>query len=274
MSERTPITAPAAPAAVGPYSQAIRHGDLIFCSGALPLDPGPASSSTAPSLPRRSSACEISPPSARPPAPSSLGPCGRPSSPPTSRASPRSTPPTRRFSRARRPPARRSGSWRCRRARGSRSTRSWRSTECPMRPRGARAWTTSKRCATPPPTRSGPRPCSASGSSRADVAARSRSRRRTCSEPAPSSCAGRWRNCAGSIGPTARASSPAAPGTTRRRSPMPPGPAASPARSSCPRMRRSPRWPRSRPSGRACGTRARRSTSASPPPVSSRSGTG
>ena len=32
MSERTPITAPAAPAAVGPYSQAIRHGDLIFCS--------------------------------------------------------------------------------------------------------------------------------------------------------------------------------------------------------------------------------------------------
>jgi 2-iminobutanoate/2-iminopropanoate deaminase len=39
MSERTTITAPAAPAAVGPYSQAIRHGDLIFCSGALPLDP-------------------------------------------------------------------------------------------------------------------------------------------------------------------------------------------------------------------------------------------
>ncbi len=39
MSERTPITAPAAPAAVGPYSQAIRHGDLIFCSGALPIDP-------------------------------------------------------------------------------------------------------------------------------------------------------------------------------------------------------------------------------------------
>src|SRR5258708_5983394 len=39
MSERTPITAPAAPAAAGPYSHAIRHGDLIFCSGALPLDP-------------------------------------------------------------------------------------------------------------------------------------------------------------------------------------------------------------------------------------------
>jgi 2-iminobutanoate/2-iminopropanoate deaminase len=39
MNERTPITAPAAPPAVGPYSQAIRHGDLVFCSGALPLDP-------------------------------------------------------------------------------------------------------------------------------------------------------------------------------------------------------------------------------------------
>ncbi len=39
MNERTPINAPGAPAAVGPYSQAIRHGDLVFCSGALPLDP-------------------------------------------------------------------------------------------------------------------------------------------------------------------------------------------------------------------------------------------
>lgn len=39
MSERIPIAAAAAPAAVGPYSQAIRHGDLIFCSGVLPLDP-------------------------------------------------------------------------------------------------------------------------------------------------------------------------------------------------------------------------------------------
>lgn len=40
MTQRTPITAPNAPAAVGPYSQAVRHGDLIYCSGALPLDPG------------------------------------------------------------------------------------------------------------------------------------------------------------------------------------------------------------------------------------------
>ncbi|GGA72871.1 RutC family protein y4sK [Nitratireductor aestuarii] len=28
-----------APAAIGPYSQAIRHGDLLFVSGQLPLDP-------------------------------------------------------------------------------------------------------------------------------------------------------------------------------------------------------------------------------------------
>ena len=29
----------AAPAAIGPYSQAVRHGDLVFCSGQIPLDP-------------------------------------------------------------------------------------------------------------------------------------------------------------------------------------------------------------------------------------------
>lgn len=28
-----------APAAIGPYSQAIRSGSLLFCSGMLPLDP-------------------------------------------------------------------------------------------------------------------------------------------------------------------------------------------------------------------------------------------
>jgi reactive intermediate/imine deaminase len=28
-----------APAAVGPYSQAVRVGDLVFCSGQIPLDP-------------------------------------------------------------------------------------------------------------------------------------------------------------------------------------------------------------------------------------------
>ncbi len=29
----------AAPAAVGPYSQAVRAGSLLFCSGQIPLDP-------------------------------------------------------------------------------------------------------------------------------------------------------------------------------------------------------------------------------------------
>ena len=29
-----------APAAVGPYSQAVRSGALIFCAGQIPLDPG------------------------------------------------------------------------------------------------------------------------------------------------------------------------------------------------------------------------------------------
>jgi reactive intermediate/imine deaminase len=34
-----PVTTPHAPAAVGPYSQAIRHGDIVFLSGQIPLDP-------------------------------------------------------------------------------------------------------------------------------------------------------------------------------------------------------------------------------------------
>lgn len=34
------VQTPAAPAAVGPYSQAARVGSLVFCSGQLPLDPG------------------------------------------------------------------------------------------------------------------------------------------------------------------------------------------------------------------------------------------
>jgi 2-iminobutanoate/2-iminopropanoate deaminase len=39
MSQRTPITAPDAPAAIGPYSHAVRHGSLLYCSGAIPIDP-------------------------------------------------------------------------------------------------------------------------------------------------------------------------------------------------------------------------------------------
>lgn len=35
----TPILTDKAPAAIGPYSQAIRIGDLLFVSGQLPIDP-------------------------------------------------------------------------------------------------------------------------------------------------------------------------------------------------------------------------------------------
>ena len=35
----TVISTETAPAAVGPYSQAVRLQDLIFCSGQIPLDP-------------------------------------------------------------------------------------------------------------------------------------------------------------------------------------------------------------------------------------------
>ncbi len=37
--DRRVISTPQAPAALGPYSQAIRSGDLIFCAGQTPLDP-------------------------------------------------------------------------------------------------------------------------------------------------------------------------------------------------------------------------------------------
>ncbi|HEU4599506.1 MAG TPA: Rid family detoxifying hydrolase, partial [Solirubrobacterales bacterium] len=39
MSERSAITAPDAPEAIGPYSHAVRQGDVLYCSGQLPLDP-------------------------------------------------------------------------------------------------------------------------------------------------------------------------------------------------------------------------------------------
>lgn len=39
MTERQTITAAAAPAAIGPYVHAVRHGDVLYCSGSLPLDP-------------------------------------------------------------------------------------------------------------------------------------------------------------------------------------------------------------------------------------------
>jgi len=39
MPQRDPVQTDSAPAAVGPYSQAIRTGDLLFVSGQIPLDP-------------------------------------------------------------------------------------------------------------------------------------------------------------------------------------------------------------------------------------------
>jgi 2-iminobutanoate/2-iminopropanoate deaminase len=36
---RTAITTADAPAAIGPYSQAVRHGGYVWCSGQLGLDP-------------------------------------------------------------------------------------------------------------------------------------------------------------------------------------------------------------------------------------------
>lgn len=43
MSAPTPIISPSAPEAVGPYVHAVRHGDVLYCSGSLPLDPGTGS---------------------------------------------------------------------------------------------------------------------------------------------------------------------------------------------------------------------------------------
>jgi 2-iminobutanoate/2-iminopropanoate deaminase len=39
---KTVISSPGAPKAVGPYSQAVRAGDLLFVAGQIPLDPSGA----------------------------------------------------------------------------------------------------------------------------------------------------------------------------------------------------------------------------------------
>lgn len=36
---KQPVSSPHAPGAIGPYSQAIRYGNLLFVSGQIPLDP-------------------------------------------------------------------------------------------------------------------------------------------------------------------------------------------------------------------------------------------
>ncbi len=39
MPSKTAISTPDAPAAIGPYSQAIRVGEMLFASGQIPIDP-------------------------------------------------------------------------------------------------------------------------------------------------------------------------------------------------------------------------------------------
>lgn len=38
MTLKTIVSTPAAPPAAGPYSQAVRAGELVFCAGQLPMD--------------------------------------------------------------------------------------------------------------------------------------------------------------------------------------------------------------------------------------------
>lgn len=39
MQDRRPVSTPKAPAAIGPYNQAVVHGGLVYCSGQVALDP-------------------------------------------------------------------------------------------------------------------------------------------------------------------------------------------------------------------------------------------
>jgi 2-iminobutanoate/2-iminopropanoate deaminase len=41
--ERNQISTSSAPAAIGPYSQAVRIGQFVYCSGQIPLDPATGS---------------------------------------------------------------------------------------------------------------------------------------------------------------------------------------------------------------------------------------
>jgi 2-iminobutanoate/2-iminopropanoate deaminase len=38
-ADREIVSAAGAPAAIGPYSHAVRFGEMLFCSGQIPLDP-------------------------------------------------------------------------------------------------------------------------------------------------------------------------------------------------------------------------------------------
>lgn len=65
MSVPIPVNSSAAPSAVGPYVHAVRHGDVLYCSGSLPLDPssgtlddGDLTSETRRSLSNLQAVCE------------------------------------------------------------------------------------------------------------------------------------------------------------------------------------------------------------------------
>ena len=51
-----------APAAIGPYSQGMTVGNLVFTSGQIPSIPRPARPPVTPSTPRPSDAAKTSPP--------------------------------------------------------------------------------------------------------------------------------------------------------------------------------------------------------------------
>jgi 2-iminobutanoate/2-iminopropanoate deaminase len=38
----SPVSTPLAPAAIGPYSQAVAHGGVLYCSGQIAIDPATA----------------------------------------------------------------------------------------------------------------------------------------------------------------------------------------------------------------------------------------
>jgi 2-iminobutanoate/2-iminopropanoate deaminase len=44
------ISTPAAPPAIGPYSQAVKAGGFLFCSGMLPLDPADPTAAFSPDV--------------------------------------------------------------------------------------------------------------------------------------------------------------------------------------------------------------------------------
>ena len=40
MATKETVSTENAPGAIGPYSQAVKTGDMVFCSGQIPIDPG------------------------------------------------------------------------------------------------------------------------------------------------------------------------------------------------------------------------------------------